>query len=268
MSTPRIHLFWDNSNIFHSAQRYAERIESYAIRNSVRIHFMNLYKLALAGRQMASGVAVGSVPPEQEHLWDSFTKGTTIKPELYERGAISKKEQGVDQCLQTHMLRAVTDEKEPQIAVLLTGDGQGYDDGVGFHADLERMYKAGWGIEVISWDLACKGTLKRWASSIGSYIQLESYYNSVTFVEGGRGIIPLSLTSRQKSSIGGSPEYKADLARVASEAIKTETLHKLERQNEELESMLAKAKADKEKAEEKAKYLKRVAHTAKKKKRR
>ena len=27
----------------------------------------------------------------------------------------------------------------------MTGDGAGYDDGVGFHADMERMYAAGWG---------------------------------------------------------------------------------------------------------------------------
>jgi hypothetical protein len=43
------------------------------------------------------------------------------------------------------MLRALADASDPQIAVLLTGDGQGFEEGAGFHADLERMYQKGWG---------------------------------------------------------------------------------------------------------------------------
>ena len=51
------------------------------------------------------------------------------------------REQGVDQALQTAMLRDAFDYNgNPGIAVMLTGDGSGFDDGVGFHADLERMY--------------------------------------------------------------------------------------------------------------------------------
>ena len=41
------------------------------------------------------------------------------------------------------MLRAVSDHRDPQIAVLMTGDGAGYDDGVGFHADMAQMHAAG-----------------------------------------------------------------------------------------------------------------------------
>ena len=49
------------------------------------------------------------------------------------------REQGVDQTLQTAMLRDAFDHNgSPGIAVLLTGDGSGFVDGVGFHADLER----------------------------------------------------------------------------------------------------------------------------------
>ena len=44
---------------------------------------------------------------------------------------MSGKEQGLDQCLQVHMLRAIHDCPTPQVAVLMTGDGAGYDDGVG-----------------------------------------------------------------------------------------------------------------------------------------
>jgi hypothetical protein len=86
------------------------------------------------------------------------------------------------------------------VAVLLTGDGAGYDDGVGYHADLERLERAGWGIEVISWDNACAGKLKEWAGSVGVYVKLEDYYDSVTFIEGGRTARPLSLMSRGRAT--------------------------------------------------------------------
>jgi len=80
------------------------------------------------------------------------------------------------------MLRAISDNSEPQIAVRLTGDGAGYDDGVGFHADIERMYAAGWGIEVLSWERSCRRTLRDWASTKGAFVKLDNYYNSITFL--------------------------------------------------------------------------------------
>ena len=64
----------------------------------------------------------------------------------------------------------------------LTGDGAGYDDGVGFHADIERMYAAGWGIEVLSWGRSCRRTLRDWASTKGAFVKLDNYYNSITFL--------------------------------------------------------------------------------------
>ncbi|MBF0517985.1 MAG: hypothetical protein HQK97_12905, partial [Nitrospirae bacterium] len=67
-----------------------------------------------------------------------------IKVETYERGSDSNKEQAVDQALQVHMLRkTIVYNGTPGIAVLLTGDGHGFHDGVGFHADLEIMHKKG-----------------------------------------------------------------------------------------------------------------------------
>ena len=70
------------------------------------------------------------------------------------------------------MLRAISDYPDPQIAVLMTGDGAGYDDGVGFHADMERMHAAGWGVEVVSWQRSCRRTLREWATAKGKFIPL------------------------------------------------------------------------------------------------
>jgi NYN domain len=195
VSASQVHIFWDNSNIFIPAQYAARRRDGTLQQSRVRIQFDHLYDLARAGRAVASAVCVGSVPPELEAVWARL-RAVGVEVELYERGAESDREQGVDQCLQVHMLRRTIDEL-PGIAVLLTGDGAGYDDGVGFHADLERMSARGWRIEVLSWDTACRRTLKDWARQAGVYIPLEDFYSSVTFIEGGRRSVPLSLRQRK-----------------------------------------------------------------------
>ena len=190
-----VHIFWDNSNIFIPARSIAGQRDGPMQEHAVRVQFDNMYRLASAGRDVNTAVCVGSVPPELEAVWDRL-EDAGVEIELYERGVGSGKEQGVDQCLQVHMLRALADAKEPAVAVLMTGDGAGYLDGAGFHADLERMAKKGWGIEVISWDIACNKRLKTWAQKEGVYIPLENYYQSVTFIEQGRHSKPVSLTNR------------------------------------------------------------------------
>lgn len=189
------HIFWDNSNVFIPAQYVAAEEEGPWAERKVRIHFENLYRLASFGREVGSAFCAGSVPPELKALWDNI-RDMGVEVELYERGDESGTEQGVDQTLQVHMLRAMADNDSPQTAVLLTGDGAGYETGIGFHADLERMYKKGWGIEVISWDNACNESLKKWAQEVGAYIPLEDYYDSVTFLEKTRDAKPLSMNSR------------------------------------------------------------------------
>jgi hypothetical protein len=193
---PETHIFWDNSNIFIPAGYVARRREGTLQQRYIRIQFGNLYDLARAGRPVASAVCVGSVPPDLRAVWDRL-RAVGVEVELYERGAETGREQGIDQCLQVHMLRRLADAERPSVAVLLTGDGAGYDDGVGFHADLQRMADAGWGIEVLSWSNACRRTLSEWARAVGVYVPLEDFYRSVTFVEGGRTSEPLSLRRRR-----------------------------------------------------------------------
>lgn len=188
-------LFWDNSNIFVAAKAVALEREPNAAKD-IRIQFDHLFKIATMGRPLTRAYCVGSVPPDLELVWKRLTEATGVKPELYERGKESGKEQGVDQCLQVWMLRSLVDIVPPQTAVLLTGDGSGYSEGSGFHADMERLHKAGWGIEVVSWDIACAHALRRWASKVGSYVKLEDYYQSVTFAQGGRPSLKPKLTGR------------------------------------------------------------------------
>lgn len=213
---PDVYIFWDNSNMFIPAQDVAEQQDGLSAKLELRLHFEHMYKLAAAGRKVQKAIAVGSIPPEHDSLWDRLKDATGIEVELYERGKGSNSEQGVDQCLQIHMLRACMDsDGSPQIAVLLTGDGKGYEEGAGFHADLERLYKKGWGVEVLSWDGACKRTLKEWASEVGVYIRLDDHYNEVTFLKGTRIANHPRLTHRNTAK--PNPDKAAAISKTAHE---------------------------------------------------
>ncbi len=179
----RVFVYWDNSNIFISAKDVAAKREGEAARFRVRVHFGHLLQLARAEREVEHAVAVGSIPPELRHVWNHMeNEGVTVH--LLERGAMHGGEQGVDHVLQTAMLRDAFDHNgDPGIAVLLTGDGAGFESGVGFHADLERMHSRGWHIEVLSWRHSCNRRMREWAERNGSFVALDDHYESITFLE-------------------------------------------------------------------------------------
>ena len=189
----QVFIYWDNSNSFISAQEAAVEREGEETRSRVRIHFRNLLALAHAGRPIERAIAVGSIPPELRQVWNRLENGD-VEVRL------------LDQLLQTFMLRDAVDYNgAPGIAVLLTGDGSGFADGVGFHADLERMHRRGWDIEVLSWRHSCNRRMREWAEQNGKFIALDDFYNSITFLEGAwpgqpiaapRYAEPLPLDSR------------------------------------------------------------------------
>jgi hypothetical protein len=250
MPSPKVHLFLDNSNIFISAQDEAKKKEGLPAKAKLRIQFDNLIALALAGRPLGSAFVVGSVPPDQQDVWNRLEQATGVKPELYERGNLTGGEQGLDQCLQVHMLRAVSDHADPQIGVLLTGDGAGYEDNIGFHADLERMHGAGWGVEVLSWKTHCKRGLRDWAIANGVFVALDDHYNSVTFLEGGRFSDALTLQNRPVSTARLSP------AKAAEERARRESEREMEALKEQLRAL---TEANATKAAKKAKHDKAFA---------
>ena len=179
----KVFVYWDNSNIFISAQQVAAEREGDSARYRVRLHFRQLLELARAGREIEHAIAVGSIPPELQHVWNRLeNEGVSVR--LLERGALQGREQGVDQLLQTAMLRDAFDYNgNPGIAVVLTGDGSGFVDGVGFHADMQRMRSRGWRVEVLSWRHSCNRRMREWADKEGIFIALDDFYDSVTFLE-------------------------------------------------------------------------------------
>ena len=203
MNVKKVFIFWDNSNIFISAKAVAVEKEGADASYKLRISFDRLLRLAKAEREVEYAIAVGSIPPQLRHVWNKLAQ-TGVKIELFERGSQSEKEQAVDQALQVHMLRKAFDYNGVAgTAVLLTGDGKGFLDGVGFHADLERMHRKGWNIEVLAWEQTCNPRLKEWAKKIGIFISLEDFYENITFLDDEHGVIrqskPLDLKKRQIS---------------------------------------------------------------------
>lgn len=202
-----VFIYWDNSNIFHEAQRLAEeRNHGPDARYRVRINFDALLQLAQAERPLKHAVAAGSVPPEMRHLWNRL-EAMGVEVKLFDRGDPQRGEQDIpDRVLQLRMLEDALDNNgNPGTVVLLTGDGAGYYEGAGFHSTLERMHKRGWRIEILSWAHSCNQRMRQWAEDNGVFVALDDFYDAVTYMEPsrpgfefapGRPSTPLDLCKR------------------------------------------------------------------------
>ncbi len=210
MALESVFIYWDNSNIFHEAQRMAEEREERGdegpdARYRVRIHFDNMLRLAHANRPIERALAVGSIPPEIRQLWNRL-ESAGVEVSLFDRGAGLGEQEMPDRVLQLRMLEDALDYNgDPGIAVLLTGDGAGYLEGAGFHRTLERMHRRGWRVEILSWAHSCNQRMRRWAEENGLFVALDDFYESVTFTAPSipghrlalsRPVAPLDLSRR------------------------------------------------------------------------
>ncbi|MFB2010498.1 NYN domain-containing protein [Flintibacter sp. P01028] len=185
-----MYLFWDNSNIHYSGlDTVFPMIEPGKQRELYRTYFKNLFELARNGRTVEGAYAAGSVPPPSDDLW-AYLKKLGIDMTLLDKTADGKEQDSVDMSLQTNMFRVALDNS-PGTMVLLTGDGSGGALGKGFLADLQRIHKLGWNIEVYAWESTCNRYLKEFAEQNGVFVPLEKYYYSITFLKGERVVKPL-----------------------------------------------------------------------------
>jgi uncharacterized LabA/DUF88 family protein len=198
-----VHIFWDNSNLFARAQDTCDDRKGRGLepghRLEARLSFPKIYDFASAGRVVEKAVAVGSVPPGLAALWDRLGDVGMII-DLQERGALSGKEQGVDQALKLEMMNSLVDRATPAVAVLVSGDG-------GFIDTVERMLGKGWGVEVMSFSNGFSPKLKKISTGHagrGKYIELDPWYRQLVYLQGveeGRPLRPsdeLDLTDRPR----------------------------------------------------------------------
>lgn len=185
-------IFGDNSNIHFSGVRVVcPLIEPGVNPRSYRTYFTNLFELVRDGRNVEHTYFAGSVPPPNDAVWDYIDK-LGVEKTLLDKTADGKEQDSVDMSLQTNMFRVMCDNP-PGTMALLTGDGSGKAVGKGFLADLERIHKQGWAIEVYAWENTCNRHLKQFAEANGKFEPLERHYYSISFIDGGRIVAPLSL---------------------------------------------------------------------------
>jgi len=178
-------IFWDNSNIYISAQKSASALNPSDPPSRVRVYFRNLIALVARGRQIDNAFVAGSIPPPGDEVWRFMAQSGVGRPVLYERvlgpGGTSY-EQGVDERILLGISNALLDEA-PGTMALLTGDGAEQEVGVSFTASVRRAAKLGWQIELYSWERALSGALRSEVNAAGGrVILLDGFYPSITFV--------------------------------------------------------------------------------------
>ena len=181
-----MYIFWDNSNIHISGLHVMEEREPTQPKELFRTNFRNLFELVCNNRTVEGAYLSGSVPPPSNALWD-YLRNMKINLQLLNKTADGLEQESVDMSLQTMMLRTAIDNiSSPSTIAVLTGDGAGKQLGEGFLSDLKRIKQMGWNIEVYSWESSCNRYLKEYAEQNGSFISLDKYYYSITYLKEDR----------------------------------------------------------------------------------
>ena len=182
----KMYLFWDNSNIHITGLFVKEKKEPNQPRELFRTNFKNLFELVRNNRTIDAAYLSGSIPPPNNALWGCLRR-MGINLQLLNKTAQGKEQESVDMSLQAMMLRTAIDNiSNPNTIAVLTGDGAGKQLGEGFLTDLQRIKNMGWNIEVYAWEESCNKNLKEYAQQNGSFIPLENYYYSITYLKEDR----------------------------------------------------------------------------------
>lgn len=157
---------------------------------AVRLYLRNLFDLLERGREVATGVFAGSVPPGNDEL-RQFARQRSYDTDLLRRVRSDDErliEQGVDEILHLKIANALLDHDSPQVLVLATGDGRTSEFGTGFLDQVGRARARDWDVEIYSWSDSMHGEYRRLASrdSHVHVTDLDAYYSSLTFIKGGK----------------------------------------------------------------------------------
>ena len=176
----KLYVIWDNSNIHYGGLNHVfPAMEPGVNKERYRTNFTALLNLVQADREFEKIYFVGSTPPESDNIW-RYLRGKGIHTETIPRAADGEWNT-TDHLLQTHLLRLGYLRDKGTIA-LLSGDGAGIKQDVGFFADLKRLASVGWNIEVYSWDETCHAELKKYAETNWKFTNLSDHYFEITFL--------------------------------------------------------------------------------------
>ncbi|MFN8518800.1 MAG: hypothetical protein U0667_05275 [Chloroflexota bacterium] len=201
----------DLSNLWYGARDEGGRRGEEVL--AVRLMAEPLVHLLAGGRQVESAwiVANDDVPAV---VTDHFARvGTVIRRES---GKNTGQEQANDETLQVRMYETMF-SRPPAVMVLGTGDGAGWMQRRGFLVAIDSAKRLGWAVEGVAWSATANRTMAGWFEQVGgAFVDLDDYYESVTFIERGRRVRPTSLTHRPFARV--DPEHAVDLPSTAVRA--------------------------------------------------
>ncbi len=187
-------VFLDLSNIFYGAQDSVPRRSTL---QGVRLQYDALLRLALAGHPLEQAVAVATQRGANGAALDAAAHAG-FRVLRSEPGAVSGREQNVDELLQLEMYRAA--RRSPARAVLLMGDGHAGNEATpsGFVPAVEALAESGARIELLAWQQSCSRALTQSVEAVGGVVNfLDAFASAVTFEQHGRCAMPLNLRRRR-----------------------------------------------------------------------
>jgi hypothetical protein len=189
-SRSNVYFFLDFSNIAISAGHLAAAHgDSILGRPNVRLHAANIRSFVERGRFWRRGFAAAGLSNQQSPIKSHFQQ-CGIEFEICERGEITGKEQNVDERIRMEMLELLYDDVPLGTIVLATGDGNGSQENRGFVKTLKIMRQNGFSVEVMSWRHSLSSDLRDWSAENGKIIELDAFYEDLTFVPGCRAVTP------------------------------------------------------------------------------
>ncbi|WP_414442480.1 NYN domain-containing protein [Burkholderia sp. 22PA0106] len=156
MTSPRIHLFVDNSNVkieggrLSHAKRFNNGERSVQVDGGYEVDwgkFINLVK-SRGNRHLAKMPTLyGSRPPPDDSVWEAIRQeGFDVR--LFDRN-IRDKEKGVDMEMGMDVMERLYEVAPPETLVIVAGDAD-------FKGLVERARKRGWNVEVWFWGNAAQ----------------------------------------------------------------------------------------------------------------
>lgn len=190
-----VHVFWDNSNIWLSAQNLCKLNEPGIPVSAMRISFHKLDEFVLNEREATTKVISGSIPPDCDSLWEKARRlgyDTNLLKRVESEEGMTK-EQSVDESLHLAMANAILENETDgtsQIMILLSGDGRESLQKTSFPSQLQLALNHRWNVEVYSWENSFnrrefEKLVERYGEERVKIKILDNYYYNLVYIRGG-----------------------------------------------------------------------------------
>lgn len=209
------HIFIDNSNVIGGARGLAEKKDPTTPWVCVRVDLSNFFELIEGGYIPSTRFFSGSLPPNNEPLWD-FARKRGYETALAKRVEHNEKtkEQGVDELIHLRMADALLFHEPPQTMILVTGDGKEGQFGTSFTRYVKQALKRGWNVEIWSWKKQLSPNLKNTRlnqirEGQLSIFEFDSLYMRLVFIS-GNGVACYNGTNIPVRSRNARPLQQGD----------------------------------------------------------